>query len=222
LQVWGKFKHIDETDDRMNDPNFLPFNPDGTKHIYGTDATGAPLSTGDFYTNPPVITVNYLDGSTASGFQWKPFDSLADDNRDLSYNTFQFGVGKQLHPDFYGSVQYEYYKADLVDGTTAFQAYNLHEMAGGTHKKNKMILIGKFTLVGLPEAGFQFEHNWGTFDPDFGGGFVPQQIQTTDQETNFHQPIGTLGFFNRFGGFNSIQKHDYQQSRVKVWLKVLF
>lgn len=222
MQIWGKYKHIDQTDGRMTDPNFLPFNPDGSKHFYGTDANGNPLSTGDYYSNPPVITVNYLDGTTAIGNQWKPFDSLADDNRDLSYNTYQFGIGKQIHPDFYGSVQYEYYHADLVDGTTAFQAYNLHEMAGGTTKKNKLVCIGKFTLVGLPEAGFQFEHNWGTFDPDFGGGFVPQQIQTEDQAKNFHQPIGTLGFFGRFGGFNSIQKHDYKQSRLKVWLKVLF
>ncbi len=222
LQIWGKYKRISETDDRMTDPRFLPFNADGTKHIYGTDASGNPLSTGDFYSNPPVISVTYLDGTTATGNQWKTFDSLGDDDRDLKYNMIMFGIGKQLHQDFYGSVQYEYYDAKLFDGTTAFQAYNLHEMAGGTHHKNKLIGVGRFTIAGLPEAGFQVEHNWGSFDPDFGGGFVPQQIQTVDQEKNFHQPIGTLGFFNRFGGFNSIEKRTFSQSRLKVYLKVLF
>jgi hypothetical protein len=221
LQIWGKYKHVGETDNRMTDPRFLPF-VNGQKNIYGHDAAGNALSTGDFYSNPPVITVTYLDGSTATGNQWKPFDSLADDDRDLKYNVIAFGVGKQLHQDFYASVQYEYYNADLFDGTTAFQAYNLHEMAGGKHHKNKLIGVGRFTIAGLPEAGFQIEHNWGSFDPDFGGGFVPQQIQTTDQEKNFHQPIGTLGFFNRFGGFNSIQKRTFSQSRLKVYLKILF
>jgi|GEM_PF-532172 len=221
LQVWGKYKHIGETDNRMNEARFLPY-VNGQKNFYGTDAAGNPLSTADFYGDPPVITVTYLDGTTATGTQWKPWDSLADDDRDLKYNVMAFGVGKQLHPDFYGSVQYEYYNANLFDGTTAFQAYNLHEMAGGISHKNKLIGIGKFTIAGLPEAGFQIEHNWGSFDPDFGGGFVPQQIQTEDQAMNFHQPIGTLGFFNRFGGFNSIQKRTFSQSRLKVYLKVLF
>lgn len=213
VQIWGKYKHIDETDKRMNDPRFLPFNPDGTKHEY---APG--LSTGDFYGNPPTIT----GANGQSGYQWKPFDSLGDDDKDLKYNMFDFGIGKQLHQDFYGSVQYEHYNADLIDGNTAFQAYQLQQMASGKHKKNKLIFIGKFTLAGLQEAGFQFEHNWGTFEPDFGGGFVPQAITTEDQAKNTHSPIGTLGFFNRFGGWNSIEKHNYSQTRLKVYLKVVF
>ena len=223
LEVWGKYKHIDETDNRMNDPSFLPFQSGdcpgnglpcaGNKNFYNSG-----LSTGDFYGNPPVIT----GANGEIGYQWKPFDSLADDDRDLSYDTINFGVGKQIHPDFYGSVQYEYYSADLFDGTTAFQAYNLHEMAGGEHKKNKLIFIGKYVLPGLPEAGFQFEHNWGSFEPDFGGGFVPQAITTAQQERDFHQPIGTLGFFNRFGGFNSIEKRDFSQTRFKGYFKIIF
>lgn len=213
VQVWGKYKHIGETDNRMNDPRFLPFNADGTRHEY---APG--LSTADYYSNPPTIT----GANGQVGFQWKPFDSLSDDDRDLKYNTFMFGAGKQLHPDFYGSLQYEYYHADLVDGNTAFQAYQLQQMASGITKKNKLIWIGKFTVAGMPEAGFQFEHNWGTFEPDFGGGFVPQAITTEQQAKDYHYPIGTLGFFNRFGGFNSIEKHNYSQSRLKVYLKVVF
>lgn len=218
VQVWGKYKHINETDKRMNDARFLPYNPDGSKHIYGTDAAGNPLSTADYYSNPPTIT----GANGAVGNQWKPFDSLSDDDKDLKYNMIDFGVGKQLHQDFYGSLQYEYYHADLVDGNTAFQAYQLQQMASGLHKKNKLIFIGKFTVSGLPEAGFQFERNWGTFDPNFGGGFVPQAITTDQQAQDFHSPIGTLGFFNRFGGWNSIQQHKYYQTRLKVYLKVVF
>ena len=95
-------------------------------------------------------------------------------------------------------------------------------MAGGKHSKNKAIFVGRYILPGLPEAGFQFEHNWGSFEPDFGSGFVPQAITTQDQEKSFHQPIGSLGFFNRFGGFNSIEKRTFSQSRLKGYLKVVF
>ncbi len=219
LEVWGKYKYIDETDNRMTDANFLPFQagacPGGGLACDNTLVNNA--NTG-YYGNPPVITG--ADGTV--GYQWKPFDSLNDDDRDLSYNAIFVGIGKQLHPDFYGSMQYEHYDVDLFDGTTAFQAYNLHEMAGGKHSKNKLIFVGRYILPGLPEAGFQFEHNWGSFEPDFGGGFVPQAITTTDQEKAFHQPIGSLGFFNRFGGFNSIEKRTFSQSRLKAYLKVVF
>ncbi len=119
----------------------------------------------------------------------------------------------------------------MFDGTTAFQAYNLHEMAGGHHSKNKLVFIGRYVLPGLPEAGFQLEHNFGSFEPDFGGGFVPQAVcqglapdsaECATQEQNTHQPAGTLGFFGRFGGFNSIQKREFSESRFKGYLKILF
>lgn len=228
LEVWGKYKRIDETDDRMTDPRFLPFAEvdcpgggvpcTGVRNNYGTDLNGNPLSTADFYGNPPVIT----GANGELGYQWKPFDSVTDDDRDLEYNVIHFGAGKQIHPDFYASAQYEYYNVDLFDGTTAFQAYQLHEMAGGKHKKNKLIFVGRYILPGLPEAGFQMEHNWGTFEPNFGGGFVPQAITTEAQARDHHFPIGTLGFFGRFGGFNTIEKREFSQTRFKGYVKILF
>ena len=46
-------------------------------------------------------------------------------------------------------------------------------MASGESKKNKVILSAKYTLGGA-EFGLNYEYNFGTFDPDFGGGFVTQ------------------------------------------------
>jgi hypothetical protein len=221
IEVWGKYKHIDETDNRLNDPAFLPFQPgdcpgNGLPCANVRNEYSPGNSTADIYGNPPVITV---DGVT--GYQWKPFDSISDDDRDLSYNMLQFGVGKQLTADFYSSVVYERYNADLVDGNTAFQAYQLHEMAGGKHHKNKFIWVGRYILPGLPEAGFQFEHNWGDFEPDFGGGFVPTIADETISRDH-HVPVGSPGFFGRFGGWNSLATREFSQSRFKGYMKIVF
>jgi hypothetical protein len=221
VEVWGKYKHIDETDDRLNEARFLPFQPGdcpggGVACTNVRNEYSPGNSTADIYGNPPVITVNGV-----TGYQWKPFDSITDDDRDLSYNMFQFGVGKQLTADFYSSVQYERYNVDLVDGNTAFQAYNLHEMAGGKHNKNKLIVVGRYILPGLPEAGFQYEYNWGDFEPNFGGGFVTNFAdQTTSQ--NHHVPVGSPGFFGRFGGWNSLATREFTQNRFKGYMKIVF
>src|SRR5262249_31525616 len=134
-----------------------------SKNFYSTGNT-----TSDLYGNPPVITVNGV-----TGYQWKPFDSLSDDDRDLKYSMAQVGAGYQLTDDLYGSLTYEYFKADLKDGDTAFQAYNLHEMASGKHEKNRVSLKARYILAGA-EIGFEYQYDFGTFTPDFGGGFVPQ------------------------------------------------
>lgn len=221
IEFWGKYKHIDETDDRLNETRFLPFQPgdcpgNGVACNNARNEYSPGNSTADLYGNPPVITVNGV-----TGYQWKPFDSITDDDRDLSYNMLQFGVGKQLHSDFYSSVMYERYNADLQDGNTAFQAYNLHEMASGKHHKNKFIWVGRYLLPGLPEAGFQYEYNWGDFEPDFGGGFVPQ---FADQQISqdHHVPVGSPGFFGRFGGWNSLAKREFKQNRLKGYMKIIF
>lgn len=221
VEVWGKYKHIDETDDRLNETRFLPFQPGdcpggGVACTNVRNEYSPGNSTADLYFNPPVITVNGV-----TGYQWKPFDSIIDDNRDLNYNMFQFGVSKQLTSDFYGSLAYERYNADLLDGNTAFQAYQLHEMASGKHHKNKLIVVGRYVLPGLPEAGFQYEYNWGDFEPDFGGGFV---TQFADQATatNNRVPLGSPGFRGRFGGWNSLATREFSQQRVKGYMKIIF
>ena len=57
----------------------------------GVNFYSAGNSTSSIYGNPPVITVG---GTT--GYQWKPFDDIADDDRDLDYRLIQVGVGSQL------------------------------------------------------------------------------------------------------------------------------
>jgi hypothetical protein len=221
VEVWGKVKRIDDENKRLNDPLFLPFQPGdcpgnglpcgNVRHEFSPGN-----STADIYGNPPLITVNGV-----TGYQWKPFDSISDDDRDLNYNMFQFGIGKQLTSDLYGSFSYERYNVDLQDGNTAFQAYNLHEIASGKHRKNKLIAIGRYLLPGLPEAGFQYEYNFGTFEPDFGGGFVPQ-IADQQIANDHHVPVGSPGFIGRFGGWNSLAKREFHQQRLKGYMKIVF
>jgi hypothetical protein len=220
VDVFGKLKWIDETDERMNDARFLPYLPGdcpgggagcaNNRRFYSPDN-----STAAIYGNPPVITVNGV-----TGYQWKPFDSLSDDDRDMSYQLVQLGAGYQLTDNLYSSLTFERYDVDLKDGNTAFQAYQLHTMASGDHSKDKIILFARYTLGGA-EFGFNYEYNKGSFDPDFGGGFVPQ-LADAQTAKDFGVPVGSPGFKGRFGGWNSLDKRDFKQERLKVYMKVRF
>lgn len=223
IDVFGKLKFIDETDKRLNDAKYLPYKSgdcatSGTlgctndKNFYSTGN-----STADLYGNPGVVT----GANGQQGYQWKPFSSISDDDRDLSYVMMQIGAGYQWTRDLYGSLEYNYYNADLQDGNTAFQAYNLMEMASGKHQKNQLIAKFRYSLGGLSECGLVYEYNFGTFEPDFGPGFVATKA---DQATsnNVHVPVGSLGFANRFGGWNSLEKREFDQQRLKAYMKILF
>lgn len=216
IDVFGKVKIIDETDKRMNDPKYLPYVagdcPGGGVACGGVTNDYSPgNSTSSVYGNPPVV---------GTGYQWKPFDSIADDDRDLSYTMLGLGAGYQLTSDLYGSISYEHYDADLVDGNTAFQAYQLHEMASGDHTKNKLILRGKYNIGGA-EFGLEYQYNTGEFDPDFGTGFVAQTADATIA-ADHHVEVGSLGFTGRFGGWNSLEKREFTQQRLKAFMKVQF
>lgn len=220
VEIFGKLKWIDEKDDRLNDPRYLPFLPGDCAANGGGCANRVRFyspgnSTADIYGNPPVITVNGV-----TGYQWKPFDSISDDDRDMDYTLYQLGAGYQLTDNLYTSLTYEMYDVDLKDGNTAFQAYQLHSMASGKHEKNKLILYARYTLGGA-EFGFNYEYNTGTYDPDFGSGFV---VQFADAETarNLGVPEGSPGFRGRFGGWNSLIERDFEQHRLKAYLKVRF
>ena len=210
LEIFGKVKWIDEQDDRMNDPRFLPYNADGTVRFYSPGNTSSSI-----FSAPPTITVNGVTGP-----QWKPFDSLSDDDRDMDYQLLQLGTGYQLTDNLYGSLTYEKYDVDMQDGNTAFQAYQLHNMASGQHDKNKLILYGRY-VIGGAEFGASYEYNWGEFDPDFGGGFVTQ-FATDEISRNFGVPVGSPGFAGRFGGWNSLITREFTQQRTKVFMKVRF
>jgi hypothetical protein len=230
VDLWGKIKLIDETDKRMNNARFLPFLPGDCPgggapcanhaQYFGTHpdpTTGAPVPHGSssIYGNPPVITVNGV-----TGYQWKPFDSLADDDEDMSYKMLQIGGGYQVTDNLYSSLTLERYDVDMKDGNTAFQAYQLHSMASGDHDKNKLMLAARYVLGGA-EFGFAYEHNWGSFDPDFGGGFVTQ-FADAQISRDFGVPVGSPGFRGRFGGWNSLIKRDFTQDRLKAFMKVVF
>ena len=221
IEFFGKYKFIDETDDRMNEARFLPYLAGdcpggGVACANRTSAyNGAGNSTADLYGNPPVITVNGV-----TGYQWKPFDSLSDDDRDMSYKMIQLGAGYQLTDDLYGSLAYEKYDVDLEDGNTAFQAYQLHELASGDHSKDKIIVTLKYVLAGA-DFGLTYEYNTGEFDPDFGSGFVTQ-FATADDARNVGVREGSPGFRGRFGGWNSLVTRDFDEQRLKAYMKVQF
>ncbi len=220
IDLFGKIKYIKETDNRLNSTRFLPFQPGdcpgggvacaGNRNFYSTGN-----STADLYGNPPVITVNGV-----TGYQWKPFDSVSDDDRDLRYSTIMLGAGYQLTDQLYGSLSYQYYDADLKDGNTAFQAYNLHEMASGKSLKNIVSLKARY-IIGGAEFGFEYQYNFGTFDPNFGGGFVVQYA-TPQIAADHNVPVGSPGFTGRYGGWNSLAKRTFDQQRIKAFMKVQF
>ncbi len=221
LELQAKVKYIGETDERMNEARFLPYKAgdcatSGTlgcknqvNNYYGNYSTAA------IYGNPNVIEVNGV-----RGYQWKPFDSLSDDDRDLSMLHLGASLGYQLTNDLNGTIGYNYWDADLQDGNTAFQAYQLHKMASGKHIGNQLWLRGKYVLAGM-EFGIEWQYNFGTFEPDFGGGFVPQ-IATQKIAEDAHVPVGSKGFSGRFGGWNSLEKVEFDHQRLKAFMKVQF
>ena len=218
LELFGKIKFIDEQDKRMNDPRFLPYQPGdcgagGCANVRNEYSPG--LSSADLYGNPPLITVNGV-----TGYQWKPFDSLSDDDRDLDYKLYQLGAGYQLTDEIYGTITFEHYDVTLRDGNTAFQAYQLHKMASGEHTKDKLIVQLRYNIGGA-EIGFNYEYNTGEFDPDFGGGFVTQ-FADAGTAASVLVAEGSPGFSGRFGGWNSLVTRDYDHQRLKAFLKVFF
>ncbi len=206
IDVFGKAKFIHETDHRINDARFLPYQAgacpgDGEPCADLKNEYAPGFSTADTYGNPNVIDVN-----GEKGYQWKPFDSLSDDDRLLRYYAFTAGAGYQVSDDLYASLSYTKYLADLFDGNTAFQAYNLHEMASGFHNKNSILLKAKYILAGV-EFGAEAQYAFGTFKPDFGSGFIATEA---DDQTakDYNVPVGSKGFFNRYNGWNSLEERD--------------
>jgi hypothetical protein len=221
VDVFGKVKFIDETDERLNDPRFLPFRPGdcpggGQACADNRNFYSPGNSTAAIYGNPPVIT----GAGGRVGYQWAPFDDVSDDDRDMDYRLFQLGAGYQVTDNLYSSLTAERYDVDLLDGNTAFQAYQLHTMASGEHVKTKIILFARYTLGGS-EFGFNYEYNFGEFTPDFGEGFVPQVLDADTARALGLRP-GSLGFRGRFGGWNSLEKRDFRQNRLKAFLKFRF
>ncbi|HEX7152927.1 MAG TPA: hypothetical protein VF618_15675 [Thermoanaerobaculia bacterium] len=221
LDIFGKIKTIQETDLRINDEQFLPYVAGdcpggGTACANVQRFYSAGNSTASIFNNPPVIT----GANGQVGYQWKPFNDIADDDRDMDYTMFQLGAGYQITPVIHGSLTFEHYDVDLQDGNSAFQAYNLHELASGQHEKTKLIALLRFPIGGA-EAGFNYEYAFGEFAPDFGGGFVPQ-VADADTARSVGVRVGSLGFRNRFTGWNSLETREFDQHHLKAYFKVRF
>jgi hypothetical protein len=222
IDLFGRFKYIHETDKRLNDPRFLPFQagacPGGGTACDNslTNEYSDGNSTSGLFSNPNVIT----NAAGETGYQWKPFDNIADDDRVLDYTTFTAGAGYQFTDDLYLSASYSKFFADLLDGNTAFQAYNLHEMASGKHNKNQLLVRARYILSGV-EFGLEGQYAFGTFKPDFGDGFV---VQTADDTiaADHGVAVGSRGFTNRFGGWNSLEERNFSQMHLKAFMKAQF
>jgi hypothetical protein len=50
---------------------------------------------------------------------------------------------------------------------------------------------------------------------------VPQVADATIAAQH-HVPVGSLGFAGRFGGWNSLEKREFTQQRLKAFMKVQF
>jgi hypothetical protein len=221
VDIFGKIKTIQEEDKRIDDERFLPYQAGdcpggGVACANNARFYASTFTTSSFFGNPGVITG--ANGQT--GYQWAPFDDVGDDDRDMDYWLYQIGAGYQLTDIIYGSLTYEHYDVDLQDGNTAFQAYQLHEMASGKHNKNKLIALLRFPIGGA-EAGFNYEYAFGEFDPDFGDGFVPVVVSDSTAR-DLGIPAGSLGFYGRFGGFNSLETREFDHHHLKAYFKVRF
>ncbi|WP_309894373.1 hypothetical protein [Archangium sp.] len=222
IDLFGKFKYIYENDKRLNNAKYLPFQEgdcavDGTgcannKRFYDPEGQ---FSTGDYFGNPGTVTV---DGVT--GYKWKPFDNIADDDRELNYTSFNLGAGYQMTDDLYMSLAYTKYLVDLQDGNTALQGYNLHEMVSGFHNRNQLALRAKYILAGV-EFGLEGQYAFGSFRPDFGPGFVPQ-LATEKQVSDVGVALGSRGFEGRYGGWNSLETRNFEHVRLKMFMKAQF
>ncbi|MFY0528242.1 hypothetical protein ACN28I_35485 [Archangium gephyra] len=225
IDVFGKVKYIHDTDKRLNDKKYLPYQDGdcpggdvacaGNRRNYGTDANGNPLSTADFYGNPGLVT---RDG--VSGYQFKPFDDISDDDRVLNYTSFNLGAGYQLTDDLYASLSYTKFMADLQDGNTAFQSYNLHQMVSGKHDKNLVSLKAKYILAGV-EFGLEGQYLFGSYTPEYGTGYLAQQAD--EKIASDHGvAVGSLGFTNRYNGWNPLDTRSFEHVRLKAFMKAQF
>ncbi|ATB28981.1 hypothetical protein [Melittangium boletus] len=221
VDVFGKVKYIHETDKRLNDKKYLPYEDgdcaaDGsgctnTKRYY--DAEGKYSTADDLYGNPGVLP--------GGGYAFKPFDDISDDDRVLNYSAFNLGTGYQLTDDLYASISYTKFLANLKDGNTAFQSYNRHQMVSGDHDKNMVALKAKYILAGV-EFGLEGQYLFGTFTPDYGDGYTPVAADETISK-NFNVPVGSLGFERRGGfGWQSLATRDFSQARLKAFMKAQF
>ena len=60
----------------------------------------------------------------------------------------------------------------------------------------------------------------GEFNPDFGTGFVPTVADAN--AVSLGAPEDSLGFYGRWGGWNSLETREFDHQRIKAFMKVAF
>ena len=162
---------------------------------------------------------------TRQGYQWKPFDSLSDDDRLLRYYAFTAGAGYQVSDDLYASLSYTKYLADLFDGNTAFQAYNLHEMASGFHNKNSVVLRAKYILAGVEfGAGgpVRVRHLHPVYHPPQHGLGLHPPVRGRGAVHVAAHPGGIRGVRHPGRRLADLESRFYSQLRMKAFMKAQF
>jgi hypothetical protein len=82
--------------------------------------------------------------------------------------------------------------------------------------------VAKFNYtLGGATIGFEYEYIFGTFKPDFGDGFVVQYA-SADTAKALGIPVGSPGWMNAWGGWNSLMNRDFSEQRIKAFMKIIF
>nr|MEE4269177.1 hypothetical protein [Candidatus Krumholzibacteria bacterium] len=192
IELHGRFKYVDEEDLRINDDMYVPYNTDGSVNNAETAA---------HFSDTP-------------GQVWKSFNDKADDDKQMDMMVFEFGAGKQLTDELFADLTFVAYDVDLVDGNSAFQAWNAHTMAGGQHNRNDIILTANY-IVGGVEFGGTWQFAFGEYAPDYGDGYT---VEYRTKPDGTQQP----GFTGRWGRWNSLEKQKFDHRRMKVYMKLNF
>jgi len=155
------------------------------------------------------------DGVSTPWYPSTLFRDLGDDDRDLTYYMGRIGAGYQLTKDLYGKFYYEYYQADLDDGTVAFTppagaGWWSGPYQSGDHIKNKYALQFDYFLSGM-EFGLNAQWIEGKYEPDFKGDY-----------TLVDNGSGVMGVQLADGTFVADETQDFAMYRLKAWMKVKF
>ena len=196
IDLMGRFKYTDDSDDRVTRQDLL------TDAYDGFDAGSV---------NPD------WDRESAIGL----FGCVSCDDREAEYYSYGLSMGYQLHPDLYAKLWYEYWTVDLFDGITDVAPVGCGsecapgswaEYMTGEHTKNRVGLQLSYFLSGV-EFGGTIDYFWGDYDPDFytvnDAGQIVEFIPAGDTVAT---PMGNI----------SRQEVDFNQYRLKAFMKVSF
>ena len=169
----------------------------------------------------------YPDAAFALNPDWRPNPGLRGcvncDDRRADYDTYGFSAGYQVTPDLYGRLIFDRHEVELIDGTVdvapvglGFEVSNdfgYVEYLTGEHTKNRLGLNLSYFLSGV-EFGGAFDYIWGTYTPKFFTDSAGVRVPLLPGP-------GVLAVATPLGNI-PVSDADYQQYRMKVFMKVSF